>query len=84
MLKTAKGNKTIFRIIANTLVYKMHATTKKFLSSTHFDSVGDVVQTFLIKVWQSASCCLNKRSVEEHIYKIVFQLVLIFLIGYLL
>ena len=57
----------------------MHSITIKFLSSMHFHDVDDVVQISLIKVWQSALRCLNKRSVEEHICKIVFSTCIDFL-----
>ena len=73
MLKTAEGDKKSFRLIANTLGYKMHATAIKILGSSHFDDADDVVQISLIKVWQSAPRWVNKGSVEGYVYKIVFS-----------
>ena len=73
MLKTARGDKDSFRLIANTLGYKMHATAIKILGSSHFEDANDVVQISLIKVWQSAPRWKKKGSVEGYIYKIVFS-----------
>ena len=73
MLKTARGDKDAFRLIANTLGYKMHATAIKILGSSHFEDANDVVQISLIKVWQSAPSWKKKGSVEGYIYKIVFS-----------
>ena len=73
MLKTARGDKDSFRLIANTLGYKMHATAIKILGSSHFEDANDIVQISLIKVWQSAPSWKKKGSVEGYIYKIVFS-----------
>ena len=73
MLKTAEGDKDSFRLIANALGYKMHATAIKILGSSHFEDANDVVQISLIKVWQSAPRWKKKGSVEGYIYKIVFS-----------
>lgn len=73
MLKTAGGDKDSFRLIANALGYKMHATAIKILGSSHFEDANDVVQISLIKVWQSAPRWKKKGSVEGYIYKIVFS-----------
>mgnify|MGYP001374055262 FL=1 len=73
MLKVAKGDKTAFRFIANSLGYKMHATAIKILGSSHSEDADDVVQISLIKVWQSAPRWENKGSVEGYVYKIVFS-----------
>ena len=73
MLKTARGDKDSFRLIANTLGYKMHATAIKILGSSHFEDANDVVQISLIKIWQSAPRWKKKGSVEGYIYKIVFS-----------
>ena len=73
MIKVAKGDKESFRLIANSLGYKMHATAIKILGSSHLEDVDDVVQISLIKVWQSAPNWVNKGSVEGYIHKIVFS-----------
>ena len=73
MLKTAEGDKKSFRLIANALAYKMHATAIKLLGSNHIDEADDVVQKSLIKIWQSAPNWINKGSVEGYVYKIVFS-----------
>ena len=73
MLKTAEGDKKSFRLIANTLGYKMHATAIKLLGPTHSDEADDVVQISLIKIWQLAPHWINKGSVEGYVYKIVFS-----------
>ncbi len=82
MLKTAKGDKESFRLIANALGYKMHATAIKILGSSHLDDADDVVQISLIKVWQSAPRWVNKGSVEGYVYKIVFSTCMDFLRRY--
>ena len=79
MCKTAQGDEKSFRFIANSLGYKMHATTIKLLGSSHFDEVDDIVQISLIKLWQSAPQWINKGSVEGYIYKIVFSTCMDFL-----
>ena len=43
MLKTAEGDKKSFRLIANALGYKMHATAIKLLGPTHLDEAEYVV-----------------------------------------
>ena len=82
MLKTAKGDKESFWMIANALGYKMHATAIKILGSAHFDDADDVVQISLIKIWQSAPRWVNKGSVEGYVYKIVFSTCMDFLRRY--
>ena len=82
MLKIAKGDKETFRLIANSLGYKMHATAIKILGSSHLEDADDVVQISLIKVWQSAPRWVNKGSVEGYILKIVFSTCIDFLRTY--
>ena len=73
MLKTAEGDKKYFRLIANALGYKMHATAMNLLGPAHFDEAEDVVQISLIKLWQTAPRWVNKGSVERYVYQIVFS-----------
>ena len=82
MLKTAEGDKKSFRLIANALGYKMHATAIKLLGPTHIDEADDVVQKSLIKIWQLAPNWTNKGSVEGYVYKIVFSTCMDFLRRY--
>ena len=82
MLKIADGDKESFRLIANALGFKMHATAIKILGSSHFDYADDAVQISLIKLWQSAPRWVNKGSVEGYIHKIVFSTCMDFLRKY--